>query len=76
MVQTEGKRQVGRLIDHYNLEMIISVGFRIRSKRDAQFRQWANERISEYLVKGFSMDDERLKGKAGWKFNRKRITCI
>jgi len=43
IVQTEGSRQVGRLIDHYNLEMIIAVGFRVRSKRGAQFRQWANE---------------------------------
>jgi len=65
IVQTEGSRQVGRLIDHYNLEMIIAVGFRVRSRRSAQFRKWANERISEYLVKGFTMDDERLKGNAG-----------
>jgi hypothetical protein len=65
IVQTEGSRQVGRLIDHYNLEMIIAVGFRVRSKRGSQFRKWANERISEYLVKGFTMDDERLKGNAG-----------
>lgn len=65
IVQTEGSRQVGRLIDHYNLEMIIAVGFRVRSRRGSQFRKWANERISEYLVKGFTMDDERLKGNAG-----------
>lgn len=62
IVQTEGARLVGRLIDHYNLEMIIAVGFRVRSRRGAQFRKWANERISEYLIKGFTMDDERLKG--------------
>lgn len=65
IVQTEGNRQVGRLIDHYNLEMILAVGFRVRSRRGSQFRKWANERISEYLVKGFTMDDERLKGNAG-----------
>lgn len=65
IVQTEGNRQVGRLIDHYNLEMILAVGFRVRSRRGSQFRRWANERISEYLVKGFTMDDERLKGNAG-----------
>lgn len=65
IVQTEGNRQVGRLIDHYNLEMILAVGFRVRSKRGSQFRKWANERISEYLVKGFTMDDERLKGNPG-----------
>ncbi|MHC4887203.1 MAG: virulence RhuM family protein [Planctomycetota bacterium] len=65
IVQMEGSRQVKRLIDHYNLEMIIAVGFRVRSRRGAQFRKWANERISEYLVKGFTMDDERLKGNVG-----------
>lgn len=65
IVQIEGNRQVARLIDHYNLEMILAVGFRVRSKQGRQFRKWANERISEYLVKGFTMDDERLKGNAG-----------
>ena len=65
IVQMEGSREVGRLIDHYNLEMIIAVGFRVRSRRGSQFRKWANERISEYLVKGFVMDDERLKGNTG-----------
>lgn len=65
IVQNEGSRQVKRLIDHYNLEMILAVGFRVRSRRGAEFRRWANERISEYLVKGFTMDDARLKGQAG-----------
>lgn len=65
IVQTEGTRQVRRLIDHYSLEMVIAIGFRVRSRRGSQFRRWANERISEYLVKGFTMDDERLKGRAG-----------
>lgn len=65
IVQTEGARQVKRLIDHYSLEMILAVGFRVRSRRGSQFRRWANGRISEYLVKGFTMDDERLKGQAG-----------
>ncbi|MEA3332268.1 MAG: virulence RhuM family protein [Pseudomonadota bacterium] len=65
IVRMEGSRQVKRLIDHYNLEMIIAVGFRVRSRRGAQFRKWANDRISEYLVKGFTMDDERLKGNVG-----------
>jgi len=65
IVQTEGTRQVKRLVDHYNLDMILAVGFRVRSRRGSQFRKWASERISEYLVKGFTMDDERLKGKAG-----------
>jgi hypothetical protein len=65
IVQTEGSRQVARLVDHYSLDMILAVGFRVRSKRGAQFRKWATDRLSEYLVKGFALDDERLKGKAG-----------
>src|SRR5699024_8740502 len=46
---------------HYNLEMIIAIGYRVRSHRGTQFRQWATERLNEYLVKGFTMDDDRLK---------------
>jgi hypothetical protein len=65
IVQTEGNRQVKRLVDHYNLDMILAVGFRVRSRRGSQFRKWANERLGEYLVKGFTMDDARLKGNAG-----------
>ena len=51
-------------MDHYSLEMILAVGFRVRSRRGSQFRRWANERIAEYLIKGFTMDDARLKGQA------------
>ena len=65
IVQTEGRRRVERLVDHYNLEMIIAVGYRVRSTRGTQFRQWATGRLSEYLVKGFTLDDERLKGESG-----------
>lgn len=65
IVQTEGSRQVERLVDHYNLEMILAVGYRVRSTRGTQFRQWATARLSEYLVKGFTLDDQRLKGTAG-----------
>jgi len=61
-VQTEGNRTVQRNSRHYNLEMIIAVGYRVRSSRGTQFRRWAIERLNEYLVKGFTMDDERLKG--------------
>lgn len=61
-VQTEGNRTVQRNSRHYNLEMIIAVGYRVRSSRGIQFRRWATERLNEYLVKGFTMDDERLKG--------------
>ena len=56
---------MSRLVDHYNLEMIIAVGFRVRSRRGSQFRKWANERLNEYLVKGFTLDDDRIKGKTG-----------
>jgi hypothetical protein len=61
IVRREGTREVTRLIDHYNLEAILAVGYRVRSPRGAQFRRWATTRLSEYLVKGFTMDDERLK---------------
>ncbi|MGG1617227.1 virulence RhuM family protein [Paenibacillus sp. NRS-1782] len=60
-VQIEGSREIKRKVKHYNLEMIIAVGYRVRSHRGTQFRQWATERLNEYLVKGFTMDDERLK---------------
>lgn len=61
IVRQEGKRQVHRHIDHYNLDAILAVGYRVRSARGVQFRQWASERLHEYLVKGFTLDDERLK---------------
>jgi len=61
IVQVEGKKEVSRLIDHYNLEVILAVGYRVRSHRGTQFRRWATERLTEYLAKGFVLDDERLK---------------
>ena len=61
IVQTEGTREVAREISHYSLQAILAVGFRVRSQRGIQFRQWANDRLSEFLVKGFTMDDERLR---------------
>lgn len=60
IVQIEGTRPVTRQVDHYCLDMIISVGYRVRSNRGIQFRQWATERLKEYIVKGFVLDDERL----------------
>lgn len=65
IVRTEGNRSVSRDIEHYSLEAILAVGFRVRSHRGTQFRRWANARLSEYLVKGFTMDDERLKNPPG-----------
>ena len=61
IVRLEGQRDVMRMIEHYNLQAILAVGYRVRSNRGAQFRRWATDRLQEYLVKGFTMDDERLK---------------
>jgi hypothetical protein len=65
IVQTEGARQVAREVDHYNLAAILAVGYRVRSERGTQFRQWATQRLQEYLIKGFVLDDERLKNPPG-----------
>lgn len=61
-VQTEKDRQVQRNISYYNLEMILAIGYRVRSERGTQFRIWATQHLSEYLRKGFILDNERLKG--------------
>lgn len=61
IVRNEGSRSVSRDVKHYRLEAILAVGFRVRSHRGTQFRRWATERLREFLVKGFTMDDERLK---------------
>lgn len=61
IVQTEGTRQVSRDIEHYNLQMIIAVGFKVNSERAVQFRKWVNTIAKEYTIKGYAMDDERLK---------------
>lgn len=64
-VRQEGSRGVSRSLRHYRLEAILAVGYRVRGYRGTQFRQWATARLSEYLVKGFTMDDERLKNPPG-----------
>lgn len=61
LVQNEGNRQVKRNIDHYNLDMIIALGYRVQSQVAIRFRIWATQRLHEYMQKGFTMDDERLK---------------
>ena len=61
IVQTEGARQVRREVEHYNLDVILAVGYRVRSLRGTQFRQWATSRLRVLLVKGFVLDDERIK---------------
>ena len=78
-VQKEGTRDVRRQLDYYNLDMIISVGYRIKSNIATRFRQWATQRLKEYIIKGFTIDDERLKGNGGgdyWKELLNRIRDI
>jgi hypothetical protein len=65
IVRHEGGRQVQRPVKHYSLEMILAVGYRVRSLHGTQFRQWATARLKEYLVKGFVLDDQRLKNPPG-----------
>ncbi|MDR1880112.1 MAG: virulence RhuM family protein [Tannerellaceae bacterium] len=65
-VRLEGSRQVEREMEHYNLDVIISVGYRVKSFRGTQFRIWATERLREYLIKGFTMNDELLKQGGGY----------
>jgi len=79
IVQKEGNRNVERKVKYYNLDMIISLGYRIKSKVATNFRRWATERLKEYMIKGFTMDDERLKGNGGgnyWKELLARIKDI
>jgi hypothetical protein len=61
IVQTEGKRQVQREVDHYSLQAIIAVGFKIENERAVQFRKWANQIVKDYTIQGWTMDVERLK---------------
>ena len=78
-VQKEGNREVSRELEYYNLDMIIALGYRINSKIATRFRQWATLRLKEYIVKGFTLDDERLKKLGGgnyWKELLDRIRDI
>ena len=62
-VQQEGKRQVSREIDYFNLDLIISVGYRVNSKRGIEFRQWATQRLKDYLIEGVAINEKRLEQK-------------
>lgn len=75
-VRQEGSREVTRDIPFYNLDMIISLGYRIRSVIATHFRRWATERLKEYIIKGFTMDDERLKGNGGGAYWRELLDRI
>lgn len=65
-VQVEGQRRVKRKLTQYNLELILAIGYRVRSPRGVQFRQWASTHLREFLLKGFVLDDQRLKDPGGW----------
>ena len=75
LVRTEGARQVKRNIDHYNLDIIIAVGYRVQSQVATRFRRWATARLHEYIQKGFAMDDERLK-QGGSRYFRELLQRI
>lgn len=78
-VRKEGNREVSREMSYYNLDMIISLGYRVKSRITTNFRRWATERLKEYMIKGFTMDDERLKNLGGgnyWKELLDRIRDI
>lgn len=75
LVRTEGNRQVRRNIDHYNLDMIIAIGYRVQSQIATRFRRWATERLHEYIQKGFTMDDDRLK-QGGSRYFRELLQRI
>ena len=75
LVQNEGNRQVKRNIDHYNLDMIIALGYRVQSQVATRFRVWATQRLHEYIQKGFTMDDERLK-QGGSRYFRELLQRI
>lgn len=75
-VRMEGNRQVTRELPFYNLDMIISLGYRVKSLIATQFRRWATERLKEYMIKGFTMDDERLKNLGGGNYWRELLDRI
>ena len=75
-VQLEGQRNVERTVEYYNLDVIISVGYRVKSQRGVQFRIWASRIIKEYMKKGFALDDQRLKELGGGNYFRELLERI
>lgn len=75
LVRTKGKRQIERNIDHYSLDMIIAIGYRVQSQIATRFRRWATHRLHEYIQKGFTLDDERLK-QGGSRYFRELLQRI
>src|SRR6266478_4535987 len=75
-VRREGNRNVQRRLDYYNLDVTISVGYRVKSHRGTQFRIWATQRLREYIIKGFTLDDERLKRAGGGNYFEELLARI
>ena len=75
-VQTEGNREVARNIDYYNLDVIISVGYRVKSQQGTQFRIWATQRLREYIIKGFALNDERVKTGSSYNYFKELLDRI
>jgi hypothetical protein len=75
-VQTEGSRQVSRDIEYYNLDVIISVGYRVKSHRGTQFRIWATQQLKDFIIKGFALDDQRLKNAGGGNYFQELLARI
>ncbi|WP_314284366.1 virulence RhuM family protein [Prevotella pallens] len=75
-VQIEGKREVVRNIDYYNLDVIISVGYRVKSQQGTQFRIWATQRLREYIIKGFALNDERFKTGSSYNYFKELLNRI
>ena len=75
-VQAEGNREVTRNIDYYNLDVIISVGYRVKSQEGTQFRIWATQRLREYIIKGFTLNDERLKTGSSYNYFKELLDRI
>lgn len=75
-VQIEGNREVARNIDYYDLDMIISVGYRVKSQQGTQFRMWATQRLREYIIKGFALNDERFKTGSSYNYFKELLERI
>ena len=75
-VQLEGNREVSRNIDYYNLDVIISVGYRVKSQQGTQFRIWATQRLREYIIKGFTLNDERFKTGSSYNYFKELLDRI
>lgn len=75
-VQAEGNREVTRNIDYYNLDVIISVGYRVKSQQGTQFRIWATQRLKEYIIKGFALNDERFKTGSSYNYFKELLDRI